>query len=352
MIVLLVGLVCVPAFAAGPAGWRTDGSGRYPDATPVTEWSPEKNVVWRAELPSWSNATAVVLADRIFVCSEPTNLLCLNKSDGKLVWALFNNGVAACYDLEGVRKWIVHVDVPPHRDWGHSASPVLHDGKLIVHVAEMKALDAATGKLLWRSQGTKWAWGTPAITNVGDTAVALGPKGQIVGLSDGKVLTSVANGLEYNSPIVADGVAYYIQGKAVAAKLVAAEDGVKAEPVWTVKIKEDRYYSSPVIHNGLIYAVNQKGHLSILDAPTGKVVNGGGQGVALDLGKGTFYPSVTLAGGHVLVSSENGTTVVLKPGPAGEVVATNKLDTFRSSPVFEGKRMYLRTYKYLYCIGE
>jgi hypothetical protein len=33
-------------------------------------------------------------------------------------------------------------------------------------------------------------------------------------------------------------------------------------------------------------------------------------------------------------------------------VARNSLETFRSSLVFEGKRMYVRTVKHLWCIGE
>jgi len=455
MTATLVGLLVLEALAAAPVGWRTDGSGRYPDARPVTEWSAEKNVIWRTKMPSRSNATPVVLADRIFVCAEPLELVCVDKSDGKIlwqksnpiadamtdeqkrqaaeqaeqakpvlaklsaakrqlgqlngelrkdpknaelvakvrqqrkvvrdlssrvaglrkwrrptvdntngyssptpvsdgkgVWALFNNGVAACYDLAGNRKWIVHVDAPPHRSWGHSASPVLHDGKLIVHVANMKALDAATGKLLWTAEGTAWAWGTPVVTRIGDQDVAVTPKGQIVRLAEGKVLASGLNKLTYNSPVLDGPVAYHIQAAATAARLAAGDGGaVKVEKLWRAKLKNDRYYDSPVIQDGRIYAITRGNHLSILDAKDGKILNGGGEGARLDLGKGTTYPSIAAAGGHVFISSDNGTTAVLKPGPEADVVAKNRLDTF-SSPVFEGGRMYVRTYKYLYCIGR
>jgi hypothetical protein len=44
--------------------------------------------------------------------------------------------------------------------------------------------------------------------------------------------------------------------------------------------------------------------------------------------------------------------VVVQPGREFKELARNKLETFRSSLVFEGKRVYIRTDKKLYCIGE
>jgi hypothetical protein len=471
LIVLL--LATARSTADTAVGWRTDGSGVYPDATPVTEWGPEKNVIWRVKMPSWSNSTPVIVGDKIFNCTEPNLLLCLRKSDGEIlwqretkledamteadkaaqpemnkkadairaknnplnkqsrkvwrdireltnkarnlkkedkeldeadkakltdlkklnqdlrsqisqlqkqlepltrwerpgtqktngytsptpvsdgkhVWVHYNTGVLACYDMEGERKWVAYVDRPQH-GWGLSASPVLADGKVLVHVKFMKAFDAKTGELLWTADGTKWAWGTPLITTVGDTAVAVTAKGQIIRVSDGKVLGGGPAGLTYNAPVVVGDVVYHIQGGGTAVKLSPDEDKVvDAKVLWRTSPKTDRYYGSPVVVDGLIYAITQRSHFSIIDAKTGKVINGDGKGEQLKLGKGTCYPSLSAAGEHILVSSDNGTTIVFKAGRTPEVVATNKLDTFRSCPVFEDGRMYLRTYEYLYCIG-
>jgi hypothetical protein len=52
------------------------------------------------------------------------------------------------------------------------------------------------------------------------------------------------------------------------------------------------------------------------------------------------------------ISSDTGNTVVLQPGREYKELARNKLEPFRSSLVFEGKRVYVRTAKNLYCIGE
>ena len=72
------------AHAQPVVGWRTDGTGRYPDADPPITWSAQENVVWKTPMPDWSNATPVVVGDRIFVCSEPADLICVRAADGTL----------------------------------------------------------------------------------------------------------------------------------------------------------------------------------------------------------------------------------------------------------------------------
>ena len=52
------------------------------------------------------------------------------------------------------------------------------------------------------------------------------------------------------------------------------------------------------------------------------------------------------------MSADNGATVVLEPGREYKEVARNMLEPFRGSPVFDGKRVYIRTQKAMYCIGE
>ncbi len=77
------------SFADG-IGWRGDASGQYPDATPVTEWSTETNVIWSTEMPGMSNATPVLVGDKLFVCAEPSTLICVNAADGEILWEAAN----------------------------------------------------------------------------------------------------------------------------------------------------------------------------------------------------------------------------------------------------------------------
>ena len=132
----------------------------------------------------------------------------------------------------------------------------------------------------------------------------------------------------------------------------AIEAGQKWEPLWKGKgtsLKGGSYwFPSPILHNGLIYALNASAAFTVVDALTGQKV----YEEKLELGGGQCYPSITLAGNYLFVSSDNGQTLILEPGREFKEVAHNKLETFRSSIVFEGKRAYIRTAKFLYCIGE
>src|SRR4051812_34549688 len=68
-----------------PFGWRGDGSGRFPGATPVTEWSPTKNVRW-STLVGRSYSSPIVTGEFVFVTSEPDLLLCILRKGGTVQW--------------------------------------------------------------------------------------------------------------------------------------------------------------------------------------------------------------------------------------------------------------------------
>lgn len=67
-------------------GWRGDGTGQFPDASPPLVWNQDDNVVWKTRLPSWSNAAPVVSGERVFVTSEPNELLALDRRTGDILW--------------------------------------------------------------------------------------------------------------------------------------------------------------------------------------------------------------------------------------------------------------------------
>ncbi len=434
---------------AGPVGWRTDGTGKYPAAAPPMKWSADANIVWKTPMPSWSNATPIIVGNKLFVCSEPTTLVCVNLADGKIFWTrtntyfdmldaagaakaksdntkaeaisrkiapldlsrrrarrqlgkspkdaelkekiqnlnkqiralkaemkpftkyrmpkahktngyssstpvsdgkhvyvLFGTGVAACYDLAGNRKWIKLIEKPT-QGYGHSASPLLVGDKLLVHIIGLFALDAKSGEILWQAKARQ-CWGSLVHAKIGRTDVVINSSGSVIRISDGEVLTNRLPGLKYNTPIIDSDKAYFIQTKSEVFKLPKdASEKISRRPLWRATLKKDRYYASPVLHQGLVYAVTQGSIFSVIDSKDGSVV----YTKNLRLG-GKPYPSITLAGKYLYVSSDNGRTVVLKPGREYEEVARNRLETFRSSPVFRGKRLYIRGYKNLWCIGK
>ncbi len=447
--IALAALFAFEAVAAPQTGWRGDETGRYPDARPPQTWSKESNVVWKTKLPGWSNASPLILGDRLYVCAEPATLVCVSLTNGAILWtrpntyldvlpasevekakadrakaeeltskmkplrdetrrlgnelkktpdsaelkakaetvksqlaaldaelktfatyadpathdvngfssptpttdgtslyAVFGNGVAACYDRDGNRKWARFIEKPT-QGWGHSASPVFVDGKLVVHILKLTALDPSNGSTIWQTDSAP-GWGSEVQARIGTVAIVITPSGDFVRVSDGRKLAAKVSPLTYCAPVVSDGIAYFIQNGGKAVRLPAtAGDAFTPEVLWETKPANERYYASPVVHDGLIYAVNQKSVWSAIDAASGKVV----YEKKLELG-GTCYPSVTLAGGLLFVSSDNGKTVVVQPGREYKELAHNSLEPFRSCPVFIGTRLYVRGLEHLWCLGK
>jgi outer membrane protein assembly factor BamB len=171
----------------------------------------------------------------------------------------------------------------------------------------------------------------------------------LVRARDGKVLAEGLGSCGANSPVLHNGTVYYVHGNATAVRLPESlAEPVKLAPLWKGRVKSSGYgFSSPVVFDGLLYSTNDQSLLTVLDAATGAVA----YEERLNL-PGAAYPSISLAGNRIYVSSDTGETVVLQAGREYKELARNKLEEFRSSLVFEGKRVYIRTGKHLYCIGE
>lgn len=449
------------AIGQSPVGFRTDGTGRYPNAHPPLHWGPDKNVVWKINLPP-SNAIPVILGSKLFTCAEPCVLLCVNKADGQVLWqressykeieltdqektqfeverqqgeqlnkqqsaldkessvlrkllkdgsapkeetenkladlqaqteilkaqklklttwnrylepgkgaggfhptggyssptpvtdgkhvyVIFGNGLAACYDLEGNRQWLKLIEHPTAA-YGHGSSPLLVNDKLLVHFSDLVALNTHDGSEAWRVKIAP-GHGTSMHTRLGDVDVAIHPSGNVVRVSDGTILAKDLGSTGPNSPLIQDGKVFFVAGQVHGYVLpTSSEIPTKWPPLWKgSNLKGGGYwFPSPILHDDLIYAMNASSILSVVDAQAGQVI----YERRLDFGGGQSYPSITLAGNRLFVSSDNGTTIVLEPGQEYKELARNSLETFRSSLVFEGKRMYVRTTKGLWCIGE
>lgn len=451
---ILCALCGLSANAADVIGWRTDGTGSYPRATPPVEWSAIKNVKWVTPMPDWSNSQPVPAGDRVFTLCEPYTLVCVDANDGRIlwqrtntfeeaadpaewkqaqielkqageietkiadlkrqieslekqrkadndkvtlktvinnaeknleaaeeqlkalplarkwqflkthktlcgyttatpttdgqhVWAVFGNAVIACYDRDGNRQWIVKSRDFPQGEWGHSASPLLVGDTLIVVIDDVVGLDAATGKELWRTRYAQ-TWGSPVHARVGNVDVAVLANGKIVRVSDGKLLAR-GQSLANVSALIDGNRIYCIQAEGAAFELPTTfSDPLPLKQLWQTEAKGRNHFACPVLHEGLIYSLSATSVLSVINATDGKVLTER----RLDLGQGTVYPSLAIAGNYLYASSDNGTTLVLTPGRDPAEIGRNQLDRFMSSPVFYGKRMYLRTHKNLYCIGE
>jgi hypothetical protein len=123
------------------------------------------------------------------------------------------------------------------------------------------------------------------------------------------------------------------------------------------------FVASPLFVDGLIYQLTEGGGLFVNDAATGALV----YRKVLPMKPKTEYwtwagasASPTLAGKHIYLMDNQGTTIVLQPGRVYKEVSVNVLEELRdgksqeqhvSTPVFEGPRLYYRTPGHLVCIG-
>jgi outer membrane protein assembly factor BamB len=384
--------------SAGPVyGWRGAGDGHYPAATPPLEWSAESNVAWKAKV-GHSYSSPVVVGERVLVAAEPDRVLCLNAADGRVMWSkstaaadlpesqrtnvvdyyaegtsgntaatpasdgqrvfmVFGNGLVTALDLKtGQRQWLRHIATEPTSKEGRSASPVLAEGKLLVHLTALYALDPLSGSIAWDQPEATDGYGTPAVTRIGNTDAVVTPKGDVVRAADGKILASGLAWAVYSSPLIREGVVYFGDAASVAVRLPTADarDTVTAKEIWSDAL-DGQVYSSPLLLEGLLYVVDRTGRLTAFDtvARTKTEVElacgaAGGQGDAT-----TVYASIALAGGHLFVSDDAGATVVLTPGKEPKPIGVNRLpEGAGATPAFAGRRIFLRGGDNLYCIGR
>ncbi|MEX2215308.1 MAG: PQQ-binding-like beta-propeller repeat protein [Phycisphaeraceae bacterium] len=203
--ILVLGLSLFLSLASGKTGaaeswpaWRGDGegSGRAVNADIPVQWSKDKNVRWRIELPERGNSTPVIWGDRIFVTQaiekdKWRGLMCFSRADGKLLWksgltydkperthrtnpycsaspatdgklvfVSYGSAGVACYDFQGTEQWRRDFGAIDHV-WGNSASPVLH-GDLSIHYhgpgpgGFLIALNKKTGETVWKFDEPAW----------------------------------------------------------------------------------------------------------------------------------------------------------------------------------------------------
>ena len=119
--------------------------------------------------------------------------------------------------------------------------------------------------------------------------------------------------------------------------------------LWTNQ-RANSYTSSPVIHDGILYFVTDRGIISALDAKTGEPHY---QQKRLP-DSYTIKASLVSADGKLYVTTEQGAVVVLKMGPAYEVLTTNTIEDefFIASPVIVDGEIFLRGKNKLYAIRD
>lgn len=391
----------------GPSGNGISDSTGLP-----TEWSAEKNILWKTKLPGHGSSSPVLFGNQIFLTAytdygltaedqgNPADLrlhvISINREDGKIMWdksvapvnkvqkitkrivdhgyasgtpacdetgvyAFFGTSGVVAYDLKGNLKWQANVG-DKTAGFGSASSPILYKDFVIINASieseAVYALEKATGKVAWKAENIVRAWTTPSIVKVpgGKEELVVNQKNQIMGFDPdtGKQLWTCEGIQDYVVPVVVqnDGILYCLGGRSnrsIAVRPGGRGDVTKTHKLWEVNVGAN--VTSPVFYNGHLYWASDRGIAFCLDAKNGEVVYKNRLPT-----KARLYASIVLADDKLYVTTRDNGVVVLKAAPEYIELARNEIktdeDLFNASPAVSEGSIYLRTNGYLYRIAE
>jgi len=330
--------------------WRgPNGDGTTDSTNLPTTWSTNKNILWKAELPSWSGSTPVIWGDRIFVTS-PTKpgsrsadaakqerrngatdgggaygvsdpggpsllLICISKHDGKVLWQRELD--------QGNRLW--------RKQNASSPSPVT-DGKHVWVVTGTGAVTAfdMEGNEIWKRNlqsdygkfGLNWGYASSPL------------------LYDGKLIIEVLHGAKTDDP-----------------SYLAAFDGVTGKVLWRQERPTDAPQESPdayttpalLTYNGKMQIVVSGGdYVTGHDPATGVEI---WRAAGLNPRKSPNYriiASPVVKDGMIYAPTRQRPLLALRAGGAGDVTTSHLAWKWEDdgapdvpTPVSDGKYFYM-----------
>jgi outer membrane protein assembly factor BamB len=393
-------LVCTEFFFANSAQGMDWTQFRGPDSAGVssetglpTKWSATEGLRWKAELPGRGLSNPVIAGGKVYVtagsgykenklhvlafdaatgkklwertlwstgqtqCHPKTCMAAPTPvTDGKAVYALFATTDLCAFDSDGNLLWYRSLvrDYPTITNQvGMAASPILYKDLIIVPMDNvgdsfLAGIDKKTGKNRWKVDRPKDInWTTPLLVQKGDKAEVLfqgndaltafdADNGKISWEFKFKGLQSIPSPVNNKGNILCPGN-----------ELLSIRPPVEKETpeiAWkTGKLQTG--YGTHLVYKDNVYAINGANVLHCASAADGKTV-------WQQRLQGPFAASVVAADGKIYAVNEAGTTFVVQVGAEPKILETNELkDTILATPAIADGAIYLRSDKFLYCIG-
>lgn len=288
-------------------------------------------------------------------------------TDGDTLIANFGSRGVYAFDMEGNLQW--KKDFGPlymRNAFGEGIAPVIHGDSLVIqndHEGQsyVAVLDKRTGDEIWRAEREeRSSWAQPIVVDYQGRKqlVTSATRVRSYDLRTGEPIWE-AGGLGANAiPAVVNvndemviAMTGYRDPNLLAIRLGGSGDitGDSEYVKWT-NDRGNAYSASPVLHDGILYFVTDRGLVSAFDAVTGKK-HYHQQRLPQAY---TFKASPVAARGKLYLASEEGDVIVLKLGAEYEVLAVNEMgdEIFVSSPVILDGKLYLRSQDELFCIGN
>ena len=406
---LLLGLITTTDIANAENWTRfrgPNGQGISSEVDLPIEWAREKNVAWKTPIPGSAWSSPIVYDDHVFLTSatdegKSCRVISVNRKTGGIVWnvevhhqvpgdkrrensyatptpvtdgqrvyAAFSDGAIVAVDFDGERVW-KNKDVDFHSLHGLGSSPLLVRDQLVMpfdgnsreerrigwkepwQEAFVLALDVNTGKVRWRGErgSSRVAHVTPILIEDGSQIVsAAGDCVQSFDTNTGERLWTVYSQGEgvTPSPVFGEGLIFTSSGFE-APTLRAIRPGGEGDVTQT-HIEWEQKRGVPALVSLLyvqpyLYTITRDNIMHCLEASTGNIL-------WQRRLEGNYSASPVLADGKIYFLSEEGVTIVLRPGPKYDQVAVNDLaeQCLASMAVSQG-HLYVRTADNLYSIG-
>ena len=247
--------------------------------------------------PTWDQG-------RIYALGATGELRCLDANTGAVIWG----------------KNILSDKSANNLPWAMAASPLIVDDKVIVLPGgapnkSVVAYNKNTGAPVWKVLNDSQAYVSPMLVELaGRRQIVVVSASRVVGLTpeNGSLLWSYPwstdMGINVSQPIMVDQNRFFISsgyGKGAAlVEVKGSGNSYTATTIWENNNMKNKFNSS-VLHNGYVYGLDE-GILVCLDVNTGE----------RKWKEGRYgYGQILLAGGHLIVTSDQGDIALVKASP-------------------------------------
>ena len=284
-------------------------------------------------------------------------------TDGERIYAWFGTPGLMCADTQGKRLWL-NTELPYKTREGVASSPILCQGKVIILSESdagnyLAAIDAYTGKTAWRTVRAKKQHSfagncrTPNVVRIaGQEQIVVWGYEDVSGydpktgheLWSHRVEETGTGGNPVASAVV-EGNSLFLVGPYQTSCLALTRLAGSGKFLrWKRETDDGAQCSSPVITNGLLFAVSDNGSAYCLDARTSKEL------WRKDLDQ-QHYASVVAVGNAVYFCGTQGQTTVVACDRTFRLLAQNDLaePTYASFAPVDGT-LFVRTRENLFCL--
>jgi outer membrane protein assembly factor BamB len=290
-------------------------------------------------------ATPAVDESRVYAYGATGILTCLDSTQGQLIW----------------QRNVVDEHGADVLEWGHSCSPLVLDGRVIVSTglkrrddisqkfATLAAYDKQSGKRIWSAGSDSAGYASPIhATLAGVPQIVMVNSSSITGheLTTGNVLwktdLSVAHPIASQPAVFKDNQLLISKGYGVGAKLIQitrldSDGALDVKTIWKSARVLQTKYTSAVIHGNYAYALSD-GRPECIDLTADGRRRWKARG---DYGHGQML----LIGGLILVQCEGGDVALLETNPK-KLVEIARFTAFDyrtwNSPVVVGNLLLVR----------